>query len=276
MSIALVMFMLGLLGVTVLGFNGISRSLMEGSSVDVYFRDSVKEASVTTFKKDLEARKEVKKVVFVSREEGYKQMGETTDENFMQYVEASELPLSVEMYFNAEFASPETIAGIARELEASPLVESVMYQKNLVEKVSRNAHTIQWILLGLSVLFTLIAIGLINSSTRLNIFANRFLIKSMQLVGATNAFIVKPFILKTVYQALLAIPVAGLMLFGILYGVHFIWSQLASLQEFVKYINWQHASFVFAGIILFGIFLAAICAWFSTRKYLRTKIENLY
>ncbi len=276
MSLALVMFMLGLLGFSVLGFNGLSRSLIEGSGVDVYFQDTVSESVVQQFKAELEKQKWVRKCVFISREEGFKQMGDKYDDDFMQYVEASELPLSLELYFVAENATPAEIAAAARKLEANPLIEDVVYQKNLVESVSKNVKRIQWIMLGLSVLFTLISIGLINSSTRLSIFANRFLIKSMQLVGATNAFIVRPFILKTLWQALIAIPVAGILLFGLLYGLHFVWKEFATINEFAKFINWQQAGIVFGGIIIFGILLAIICAWFSTRKYLRTKIENLY
>lgn len=276
MSLALVMFMLGLLGFSVLGFNGLSRSLIEGSGVDIYFHDSVSDGTVLKFKENLEKEKWLRKCVFISREEGFKQMGDKYDDNFMQYVEASELPLSLEVYFVAENATPEEIARESRKLEANPLIEDVVYQKNLVESVSKNVKRMQWIMLGLSVLFTLISIGLINSSTRLSIFANRFLIKSMQLVGATNSFIVRPFIIKTLYQALLAIPIAGILLFGLLYGLHFVWKEFATINEFAKFINWQHAGIVFGGIIIFGILLAAVCAWFSTRKYLRSKIENLY
>ena len=264
------------MGFSVLGFNGLSRSLVEGAGVDIYFKDSVSESSVHAFQKKIESEKWLKRAVFISREEGLQQMGEKYDDDFMQYVEASELPLSLELFFVAESATPEIIAREARELEANPLVEDVIYQKNLVESVSKNVIRIQWIMLALSVLFILISIGLINSSTRLNIFANRFIIKSMQLVGATNTFIVKPFILKIVYQALIAIPIATLLLFGILYGLHFVWKEFATINEFAQFINWQHASIVFGFIIIFGIFLAAICAWLSTRKYLRSKIENLY
>jgi cell division transport system permease protein len=276
MSLALVMFMLGLLGFTVLGFEGLSRNMAEGSSVDVYFQDSVNESTVLDFQKKINAEKWLRKSVYISREEGFKQMGEKYDADIMEYAQASELPLSMELYFVAESATPEFIAKTARELEANPLVEAVVYQKNLLEKVSKNVKNIQWILLGLSALFILISIGLINSTTRLSIFAHRFLIKSMQLVGATNTFIIRPFILKSVYLALLAIPVATCLLFGLLYGLHFVWKEFATINEFAAYINWQHAAVIFAGIAIFGILLASICAWFSTRKYLRSKIENLY
>jgi cell division transport system permease protein len=276
LSLALVMFMLGLLGFSVLGFNGLSKSLIEGSGIDIYFRDSVSEQTVLNFETSLKKEKWLKRTHYVSREEGLKQMGEKYDDDFMQYVEASELPLSVEVFFKAESAKPEKIAAVAREFESLEIVEDVVYQKNLVESVAANIKKVQWVLLGLVILFTLIAIGLINSSTRLSIFANRFIIKSMQLVGATNAFIIKPFLLKFLKHAFIAIPIAGLLLTGILYGLHFVWKEFGTIQEFAQFINWQQAIVVFLCIGIFGIILAIICAWFSTRKYLRSKIENLY
>lgn len=270
------MFMLGLLGFSVLGFNGLSKSLVEGSGIDIYFHDSVSENTVLEFENSLKKEPWLKKTHYVSREEGLKQMGDKYDDDFMQYVEVSQLPLSLEVFFKAESASPEKIAQTAREFESLKIVEDVVYQKNLVESVAANIKKVQWVLLGLVVLFTLIAIGLINSSTRLSIFANRFIIKSMQLVGATNSFIIRPFLMKFIKHALIAIPISGLFLGGVLYGLHFVWKEFGTIQEFAQFINWQHAIVVFAGIGVFGIFLAIICAWFSTRKYLRSKIENLY
>lgn len=270
------MFMLGLLGFSVLGFNGLSKSLIEGSGIDVYFHDTVSENSVFGFEKSLQSESWLKKTHYVSREEGFKQMGDKFDDDFLQYVKASELPLSLELFFKMEEASPEKMAEIALKLKANPLVSDVVYQKNLVESVADNIKRIQWILLGLVILFTMIAIGLINSSTRLSIFANRFLIKSMQLVGATNGFIIRPFLIKFMKHALLAVPIAGGMLLGLLYGLHFLWKEFVTIKEFATFINWQQAIVIFIGIAIFGIILAVICAWFSTRKYLRSKIENLY
>lgn len=275
-SLALVMFMLGLFGFSVLGFHGLSQSLIESSSIDVYFRDSVQEPEVRSFMKDISRHSWLKNSKFVSREEGIRQMGDKYDEDFMQYVEVSELPLSVEIYFNASAASPESMARIAAELEKAPLVESVVYQKNLVESVNRNVQKIQWVLAGIAAIFIFIAIGLINNSTRLNIFANRFLIKSMQLVGATNGFIIRPFVWKFIRYALIAIPIAAALLFALLNGLHFIWKEFATIHEFTRFIDPVKAGMGFAAIGLAGIILAAISAWFSTRKYLRTKIENLY
>lgn len=275
-SLTLVMFMLGLFAFSVLGFDGLSRSLVEGSSMDIYFKDSVSEPQARLFSEKLKSNQWLRKMRFISREEGFKEMGEKYDKDFMEMVNPDELPLSTEVYFTQEFAVPEKIETIVKKLSAEPMVESITYQRNLVESVNSNVRKIQWGLAGLATVFIIIAIGLIYNSTRLNIFASRFLIKSMQLVGATNAFIVRPIILKFAGYALAAIPIASILLYILLYGLHYVWYEFGTLHEFASFIDPLKASIAFGIIAISGIFLASISAWFSTRKYLRTKIENLY
>jgi cell division transport system permease protein len=225
---------------------------------------------------ELKKEKWYKSSRFVSREDGLKEMANSNDPAFMQYVELNALPLSLELYFKAEFASATQIEKVSAELQKMPIVESVVYQKNLLETVNDNVAKIQLTLLGLTVIFVIIAIGLIHNSTRLNIFANRFIIKSMQLVGATHGFIIRPIIGKFVLYAIIAFPISLLLLFGALRGVQYVWSGFGSLTEFARFIEPQHAVIYLAGTAISGILIAAGSAWFSTRKYLRSKIENLY
>lgn len=277
MSLALVLFMLGILGTSILAYDGLVRNLVEEVNVDVYFNDNVADKDVLSFAETLKTEKWLKKTVFVSREDGYKQlMSDQKNAELAEFISASELPLSLEIYFNANFASPDLIANTARKLESNPMVEEVIYQPNLVAKVSANIQKGQWILMGLVFIFCLISIGLINSSTRLSIFANRFLIKSMQLVGATNAFITRPLIWKFIKYALIAIPIAVLMLIGLGYGLHNLWPDRVNYSEILAKTSPVKAVIVYGGIFIFGIFMAGISVWLSTRKYLRTKIENLY
>jgi cell division transport system permease protein len=275
-SLVLVMFMLGLLSLTYLGFQGLSKSLVESNSLDIYFTDSCTENQVMALDNELKKEKWYKSSRFVSREDGLKEMANSNDPAFMQYVELNALPLSLELYFKAEFASATQIEKVSAELQKMPIVESVVYQKNLLETVNDNVAKIQLTLLGLTVIFVIIAIGLIHNSTRLNIFANRFIIKSMQLVGATHGFIIRPIIGKFVLYAIIAFPISLLLLFGALRGVQYVWSGFGSLTEFARFIEPQHAVIYLAGTAISGILIAAGSAWFSTRKYLRSKIENLY
>lgn len=275
-SLAMVMFMLGLLSLTYLGFQGLSKSLVESSSLDIYFKDSCTAEQVKSLEKELSREKWYKTSRFVSREEGMKEMAESNDPAFMQYVEINALPLSLELFFKAEYASASQLEKVSERLRQMPEVESVVYQKNLLESVNDNVAKIQITLLGITCIFVIIAIGLIHNSTRLNIFANRFIIKSMQLVGATHGFIIRPIIGKFILYALIAFPISLLMLFGAIRGIHTIWNGLGSMAEIAGFIEPVHAVICLAATAVCGILIAAGSAWFSTRKYLRSKIENLY
>jgi cell division transport system permease protein len=275
-SLVLVMFMLGLFSLSYLGFQGLSKSLVESSSLDVYFHDSFSEAQVRELDNSLKKEKWYKTSRFVSREEGMKELAETSDPAFMQYVELNALPLSLELYFKAEFATAQELEMVSEKLKKMPMVESVIYQKNLMESVNDNVSKIQLTLLGITLIFVFISIGLIHNSTRLNIFANRFIIKSMQLVGATHGFIIRPIIGKFVMYAIIAFPISLLLLFGVLKGIHYIWSGFGTIANIAGFINPWQAVICLSATAFCGILIAAGSAWFSTRKYLRSKIENLY
>lgn len=279
-SLALVMFMLSLLSLTFFGFKGLSKELVESSSVDVYFKDSCSDLQAKTFEQDIKKELWLKNAHLVSREEGMKQMFDRYDDPFMQYVEVAALPLSLELYIKAENATPEFIEKTASSIKQHPLVESVIYQKNLMQSVNKNIKRIELTLFVLTGIFIIIAIGLINNSTRLNIFADRFIIKSMQLVGATHGFIIKPIIVKFLGYAAIAFPISLILLIAALQGaLFFVWpeaSYLGAMAEITAYVNPVQAAAALLFSFACGIIIASGSAWFSTRKYLRTKIENLY
>jgi cell division transport system permease protein len=283
LSLTSVLFLLGLVGFSILGFQGLSERLVESSSIDVYFDESSSQDDIAEFQRSLERETWVKSTKFISREEGLRQMGEKFDTELMTYAESVNLPLSVEVYPKAEFAQPNILSAKVRELRRRAGVEDVLYQKVWVEQMAQNIKRIQLGLLVLAVLMTLVSAGLIQSATRLGIYSNRFIIKSMQLVGATNAFIVRPFVWRFIQYALAAFPLAAGLLWGIIYGIPsldpagLLSGQAASLlADFNRHIvPWQAAAMLSA-VGLFGILLAGLGSWISTRKYLKAKIENLY
>ncbi len=279
LSLAAVMFILGLLGTTVIGFKGLGDFVIENSSIDIYFNDSISEVDVIHFQNKINQKSWVKKTRFVSREQGMKEMGDRYDPEIMNYAETITLPLSVEVYPKAEFANPKFQEQVVRELKKDPAVEDVVFQKFWLETISKNIQKTEIIFAILALLFIIVSVILIQSAVRLGIFANRHTIKSMQFVGATNTFIVKPIIFTFIKYALIAIPIS----FGSLYVL--IW-QLPTILgssdfsvmmiEFTNHINLQNLLLISVSIAIFGVLLAAICSWVSTRKFLRTKIENLY
>ncbi len=279
LSLAAVMFILGLLGITVMGFKGLGDFVIENTSIDVYFNDSLTETQVTDFQQKINSKSWVKKTRFVSREQGMKEMGDRYDPDLMNYVETVTLPLSIEIYPKAEFANAKFQDQVVRELKKDPNIEDVVFQRNWIETISQNIHKTEIVFIILAGLFTIISIILIQSAVRLGIFANRHTIKSMQFVGATNAFIIKPIVFTFVKYALIAIPIAFTMLYLIVWQIPGISgnSEFSTMMvEFTNHINMQNLFLISVSIAIFGVLLAALCSWFSTRKFLRTKIENLY
>ncbi len=279
LSLAAVMFILGLLGITVMGFKGLGDFVIENTSIDVYFNDSLSEAQVADYQNKINSKSWVKKTRFVSKEQGMKEMGDRYDPDFMNYVETVTLPLSIEIYPKAEFANPKFQDQVVRELKKDKNVDDVVFQRNWIETISQNIHKTEIVFVILAALFTVISIILIQSAVRLGIFANRHTIKSMQFVGATNAFIIKPIVFTFIKYALIAIPISFSLLYVIVWQVPSLAgnSEFSTMMlEFTNHINLQNLYIISVSIAIFGVLLAASCSWFSTRKFLRTKIENLY
>lgn len=271
LSLASVMFMLGLLSVTIIGFKGLSIHLMESSSIDIYFKDSIPKQQVDQFQKQISSQYWVKKTNFVSAEQGIKEMQQKYDPEFLSYAETVSLPLSVEIFPKAEYATVDFIDKKAKELHKNATIESVIYQRNWVESMTHNVKMLQYAFGGITVILLLIAIVLIQSATRMSIFANRFLIKSMQFIGATNAFIVKPYILNFLRYAAVAIPISSGLLVIIFYAL-----PIDILHSFTQYIRVEEFAIICGSVSVFGVILAVIGSWLSTIKYLNSKIENLY
>lgn len=276
LSLAGVMFILGLLGVSILGFKGLSSYLIESSSIDLYFQDEVSQQQVIEYQHQVEKLPWVKKTRFITREQGMQEMGNTYDPDLMSQVESVSLPLCIEIYPKSQFATPKFFRQKYLEFRKDTRIEDVIYQANWVQTISENIQTMQFIFGGLAILLMILSVIIIQSSVRLGIFANRFLIKSMQLVGATNSFIVRPYILTFVKYALFAIPIAGIGIYCIIWFIPQFLEEFAILGEFNKHIDTQNLMFVSGMIAIFGVVLAAACSWLSTRKFLRTNIEQLY
>lgn len=275
-SLSAVMFMLGLLGFSLVGFQGLSKHLMESSSIDLYFVDGTTPAQVKVLESKLKQEPWIKSTKYITPEEGLKEMGNKYDSEILSFAENIALPLSLELYPKSEYANIQFIDRETKHLRTLPQVEDVIYQRNWVENMTANVQRLQLVFGASSLIALLIAIALIQSATRLSIFANRFLIKSMQLVGATNTFIVKPYVLNFVQYSLIAIPIAMGLLLTVFYGLPYAFQDFAIINDFTKHIGMQQLLIICISVSIFGLILASFGSWLSTRRYLRTKIENLY
>ncbi|MCK4289010.1 MAG: hypothetical protein KAW86_07390, partial [Bacteroidales bacterium] len=177
---------------------------------------------------------------------------------------------SIDLRLKAEYANIDSLAIIEKDLLANKNVKEVFYQKSLVHLINKNLRRISIIILGFSILLLIIAIALINNTIRLSVYSKRFLIKSMQLVGATQAFIRRPFILKGILHGILGAFIAILLLVGILYF---------SQQEIPELVNLQDADLfisIFGFVILLGIIISWMSTFFAVKKYLNLKADSLY
>jgi cell division transport system permease protein len=268
------------------GFKGLGTYWLENTSIDLYFHDSTSEIQVQELQTEIQKKKWVKTTKFISREQAMKEMGDKYDPDFMNFVQTVQLPLSLEVYPRSEFANTQFLSKMADYFKANELVEDVIFQKNWLENISQNIIKIQYALFSIAALLILVSIILIQSNVRLGIYANRHTIKSMQMVGATNAFIIRPFVFKFIQYSLIAIPIAATAIWALFWFLpsfnQLFGTQINESQEFnfaktlTEHINLNDLLLISGAIAVFGIILAASASWFSTRKFLKTKIENLY
>jgi cell division transport system permease protein len=269
-SISLVLFMLGLFGIILINGNKLSQHLLENFQMTVFFREDASEADIMNIRKQIEISDYAKRVTFVSKEDAAKQFTAETGQDFVNFLGFNPLLPSVELFVKSSYANPDKVKLIEIEIKRNEAVQEIVYQQSIIEEIHKNIKTIGTILIGISLVFLLIAITLINNTIRLNLFARRFIIKSMQMVGATHWFIIKPFAINSFLHGLYGGIISCILLSLLLYWVPF-W--VPDLQ--VLYDNDQFA-ILFGVIIIAGIIISMVSSMISTNRYLRVKIDDLY
>lgn len=269
-SIALVLFVLGIFGMLVLNANVIAREVKENFAITVLLNDDAPEAEVRQFQKGLELASYVKTTEYISKEEAAEELKAELDEDFMEFLGYNPLLNSIDIRLRADFVTPEKLAELETEFSQEVFVNEVVYDKPLIQMANDNIERIGLILVGGSVLLTLISIGLINSSIRLSIYSRRFLIKTMQLVGATKGFIRKPFIWRSFRHGLYGAIVASVLL-G--FSMYYILINIPDLQEIQ---NTRNFIFLFTGLFVGGIIISMSCTYFALKKYLKLSTDQLY
>lgn len=269
-SITLVLFLVGIFGLLVYHANQLKDYMKENVQVSIYFVDDVREPDIKRIQSRLEKRSSVDRIQYVSEEEAKKLMRENLGEDAVEVLGYNPYPASLDIYFKADYTHSDTLQQFKNDWEDRSVVREVQYQQALVENIDKNVRIAGAIVLGLAAIFLIIAIALINSTIRLSLFAKRFLIKSMQLVGATRWFIRKPFILRSMLHGLIGAVVAILLLVGVLYGVQ---DQFPFI-DFWK--GWPFYTILFPGLIIMGVIITGLSSLFAVNKYLRMKLDDLY
>ena len=269
-SITLVLFMLGLLGLLLLNTKKLSDYAKENIGFSIMIKEGVKEAGIMAFLKKLDTEKYVKSTEYIPKEKAAVQLKKELGEDFIGFLGYNPLLPTIDLRLKAEYANLESVSRIEKKLLANPEVKEVFYQKDLLEMVNQNMERISLIILGFSAVLMIIAIALINNTIRLSVYSRRFIIRTMQLVGATRGFIRRPFIRNGIIDGLIS------AIFAIGFLMVVIYFLFQEIPELIQIVDLKLYIGLIIFVLLLGILISWFCTWLSVRKYLRLKTDKLY
>ncbi len=269
-SLALVLFMLGLLGLVVLNASKLSNHIKENIGFQVILKDTATSAQIDALQQEISASVFAKSVNHITKEQAAEKLKADLGEDFVSFLGYNPLLSSLDVKLNADYANADTLVGIEKNLLQKSYVKEVVYHKDMIKQVNENAKVISLYILIFSGLLMIVAIALISNTIRLSIYSQRFLIRTMYLVGATRVFISKPFVFKGIKQGIISGILAGALLAGFLVVSTNYIPDLLQLQDE------NMLAILFGGIVLLGILISGISAMFSVMRYLRLKTSDLY
>ena len=269
-SFSLVLFVIGLLGLILINTQKLSDYLKENVGFTIMIKDEASEIEIIRFQKELEASRFAKSTNFITKEQATQELKTDLGEDFITFLGYSPLLSSIDVKLNASYANTDSLQRITTELMKSPVVFETYYQKSLVNKLNSNVAKLSFFLLIFCILLFFIAFVLINNTIRLSVYAKRFLIRTMKLVGATDKFIQKPFLIKGLQQGFYSSIFAIFMLIGTIYLAKGDTKNVLNIED-LKIIG-----VVFIIIFLSGLILSLTSTFFAVRKYLHLNENELY
>lgn len=269
-SMSLVLFLLGSLGVLLLQANKVSNYVKENIGISLIIKPDADSSQINDILSRLSTTQYIKSVRLISKEEAAEALKKDLGEDFITFLGYNPLYPSIDIRLKAEFADEKTVNSFINSIQAHPSIDEVQYQPSLIESINRNLKTITWILIIFSSLLILVSVTLINNTIRISLYARRLLIKSMLLVGATKGFILQPFLLRSIMNGFMGGLIAICLLAGLLYGISIKLPEIALIQDL------QILAYVGGGMITTGIILSFVSTWFAVNKYLRYRTDNIY
>ncbi len=269
-SISLVLFMLGLIGFLVLNAKKLSDYVKENIGFTVYLKDDSKEADIFQLQKILDTKHYVKETSYVTADEAAREFQKEIGEDFIDFLGFNPLTPSIDVRLYASYTNPDSIAMIEKDLQEFTQIKEVYYQKSLVHLINDNVRKISFFILIISAVLFLIALALINNTIRLAVYSKRFLIRTMQLVGATGAFIRRPFLYVSIVQGMIGSLIAMAMLSAMIYFLQ------GELEGIIGFSDTRIVVFLYLIVLILGIFIDWISTYFAVNKYLNIKTDNLY
>lgn len=269
-SISLVLLLVGVAAMLLVNARGVSDYFKENMQVSVMMKQTVSDEAAMDFQAELEKKDFIKSTVFVSKEQGQREMADLLGDDFLDVFETSPIPVSISVTLKADYVSADSLSVVRDEISKSSLVDEVVYQGSLVDALNANLGKISMVLGVFIALLLFISFVLINNTVRLNVYARRFTIHTMKLVGATKSFIRAPFLVQAAFQGVFAAFVAIIVLIGLMFYMR---------NEFVQLFEIFRLDLLLAviGIVLVsGLAICLISTWFVVGKLVSLKKDELY
>jgi cell division transport system permease protein len=269
-SVSLVLFLLGLLGMVLINARQLSDYFRESLSFTIMLKEDAREADIKMLQKELDAKPYVKKTEYVSKEEAATKLQDELGEDFLDFLGYNPLMPTIDVYLLAEYTHPDSVIKIEKMISEYPVVDEVYYQESILNLINENINKISAFLLIISALLFLIALTIINNTIRLSIYSKRFLINTMQLIGANRSFIRKPFILKSLFFGFLAALIAIGLLMGLMYLIE---------KEFFTLFTYENINLFLLlclALMVAGVIINGISTYFALNRYLGMHEDKLY
>lgn len=270
MSTTMVLVLLGIVVFSVLTAHNLSNYVRENIVVTLTLQDDMTQNESQVFCKKLTQSPYVSRLEYISKEQALKEGTKALGSNPAEFIGANPFSSSIELRLKADYANNDSLANIAKQLQRYPKVNKVVYQKDLIEQVNRNMTRIGIVLLCLAALLTIVSFTLINNTVRLSVYARRFSIHTMKLVGASWGFIRRPFLNQAVILGLIASLAAMLVLAAC--GAALCYYE----PETAPMLTWREAAITGGAILCFGLVITLLCSLISVNKFLRMKAGDLY
>ena len=270
LSISLVLLMLGSMGFIFVNSQKITKYIKENVGITIVLNNENVAVDVLQFQKNLDANEWIKSTIYVSKEDAAKELVSELGEDFVSFLGFNPLSNTIDVFMKSEYANSQTMEQLAEIVKKNELVKDVVFQNDLIDAINSNMKKLNLILVSFSILLMIVSVTLINNTIRLTVYSKRFLIKTMKLVGATNGFIRKPFIMTGLRQGVLSGLIGILLIMLVLFGVQKEMPELLQLQDINSLV------IIFALVFIFGILISTLVTNFSVSKYLKIKEDELY
>ncbi|MBO5854126.1 MAG: permease-like cell division protein FtsX [Bacteroidales bacterium] len=272
MSIMLVLFMMGMYAFMVIYADRMLNYVKENIGFEVIIKSNVKESSIISLKDEISKKNYIKSVEYISKEEATNRMKEDLGEDFLKWLGDVENPLlpSLDIRFVADYANSDSMAMVEKWIGKKQIVKEVIYQKTLTNTINDNINRIKIILFAISLILLLIAITLINHTIRLSIYSKRFIVRTMQLVGATKGFIMKPFLKTFMVQGLIAAVIALILITITILGINDYLPEM-NMEQGNEYII-----AIYISVIVLSLILTSLSTYFSMKKYINADLDKFY